>query len=379
MQPATPGGRTRPWFGTLFWRILLGLLGGLIAWGIGEIPRRWSQTPLAAFTAYSIDAEKIRKDIRGGDLTAVQGVEAMNRLNRANANNPYVRIVNNTSYPPREKSYRLAQLRYRDAWKARIGPLAWYCTVGVILAMFLSAAECVAVRNARRAIVQAAIGSLLGLVGGFLVCLLLAEPYRAIPGVPAEGANLVVLILAQSAGWAILGMFLAIAPGVLPWSGKRVRIGLASGLIGGLAGGLLFEPVYLATGNDIVCRLVALVIVGLAMGLGTSLIENAARTAWLRAVAGPLAGRQFILYRDPTCIGSSPKGEICLLENPPIASQHAAIRAVEGGYDIEDLHMGCGTFVNGSPIDRTRLNSGDRVQIGSTCFVFQEKGRAKVP
>lgn len=374
-MPTTSGGRTRPWCSTLFWRVLLGLLGALVAWGAGEVPRRWSETSLAAFTTYSAAAEKIGKDVRSGDLTTVQGVEAMNKLNHANGSNPYVKIVTNRSFSLREKGARVQRLRYLDEWKTRIGPPIWFSVVGVTLAVFLSLADSIAVKNARGAAIHAAVGALLGLAGGFVVCLFFNEPYRAIPGPHAEGTNLAGLILARSAGWAFLGLFLAIAPGIMLWNLKRVKIGLEGGLIGGLVGGALFDPLCLATGNDVVSRLIALVAVGVVTGLGTGLIENAARTAWLRVAAGPLVGRQFILYRDPTCIGSSPKGEICLFDDPRIASQHAAIRAVEERYDIEDLHMGSGTFVNGSPIERARLSSGDQVQIGSTRFVFQEKAR----
>jgi hypothetical protein len=373
--PATCGGGKHLRCSPLFWRVFLGLLGGLVAWGAGEIPRRWSETPLPAFTAYSAAAAKISDAVRSGDLTTVQGVDAMNKLNHANGGNPYVRIVNNRSYAPREKAYRVQQLRHQDEGKMRIGPLIWFSMVGLLLAVFLNAADGIVVRNGRGATIHACAGALLGLVGGFVVCLFFNEPYWTIPGSYADGANLAGLILARSAGWAVLGLFLGIAPGILLWNVKRLRIGMAGGLVGGLVGGALFEPVCLASGNDVAGRLVALVAVGVVTGLVTTLIENAIRTAWLRVVAGPLAGGQFILYRDPTCIGRSPRGEIYLFHEPRIGGQHAVIRVVEGGYEIEDLHMGVGTFVNGRPIDRTRLSSGDQVQIGSTCFVFQAKAR----
>jgi pSer/pThr/pTyr-binding forkhead associated (FHA) protein len=43
---------------------------------------------------------------------------------------------------------------------------------------------------------------------------------------------------------------------------------------------------------------------------------------------------------------------------------------------LEDLPLGGKTLVNGRPITRTRLRNGDRVQIGSTAFTFQEKPKA---
>jgi pSer/pThr/pTyr-binding forkhead associated (FHA) protein len=117
------------------------------------------------------------------------------------------------------------------------------------------------------------------------------------------------------------------------------------------------------------------VTIGAFVGLGTGLIENIAKTGWLRVVAGLIAGKQFVLYRNPTYIGSSPQCEVYLFKDAQVRPRHAALHLVPGGFEIEDLNSGSGTFVNGAPITRVRLRNGDQVQIGSTCFVFQEKAR----
>jgi pSer/pThr/pTyr-binding forkhead associated (FHA) protein len=46
------------------------------------------------------------------------------------------------------------------------------------------------------------------------------------------------------------------------------------------------------------------------------------------------------------------------------------------GYELQDLGTSNGTFVNGIRISRTRLQSNDRIQIGSTVFMFQEKEKS---
>ena len=43
---------------------------------------------------------------------------------------------------------------------------------------------------------------------------------------------------------------------------------------------------------------------------------------------------------------------------------------------IENLPLGGPTLVNGRAVSRTRLHTGDRVQIGATCFSFQAKSKA---
>ena len=100
---------------------------------------------------------------------------------------------------------------------------------------------------------------------------------------------------------------------------------------------------------------------------------NAAKSGWLKVTAGLIAGKQFVLYRNPTFIGSSPDNQIYLFKDGQVGRRHAAIHIIRGGFEIEDLPLGVATLINGRPITRTKLRSGDQVQIGNTRFLFQEK------
>jgi pSer/pThr/pTyr-binding forkhead associated (FHA) protein len=120
---------------------------------------------------------------------------------------------------------------------------------------------------------------------------------------------------------------------------------------------------------------VAIISIGTVAGMGTGLIESVAKTGWLRVVAGLIAGKQFIIYKNPTRIGSSPQCEVYLFKDPQVGPWHAAIHAVPGGYDIEDLQSPSGTLVNGRSVSRVRLKNNDLLQIGTTTLQFQEKPR----
>ena len=103
---------------------------------------------------------------------------------------------------------------------------------------------------------------------------------------------------------------------------KKLAIGLLGGLVGGLIGGALFDPIFTATGGSaLLSRLAALVGIGLFAGLGTGLIENAAKNGWLKVTAGLIAGKQFILYRNPTFIGSGPECPIYLFRDPQVGEK----------------------------------------------------------
>ena len=60
------------------------------------------------------------------------------------------------------------------------------------------------------------------------------------------------------------------------------------------------------------------------------------------------------------------------LEDLAVSRLHATIRQLpDGSYELEDHRSATGTFVNGRPITRYRLNEGDIVQIGSSRLTFK--------
>jgi hypothetical protein len=181
--------------------------------------------------------------------------------------------------------------------------------------------------------------------------------------------------LARTVAWGALGLFLAIAPGLVLRSWKRLAIGLAGGLVGGAVGGLAFDPLDMVTQSDALARGVGVAAIGILTGAATGLIEQAAKRGWLYVSAGLIAGKQFILYRNPTFVGSSPRCEIYLFKDIEVSPRHAAIHRVRGGFELEDLGSATGALVNGRAVQRVSLRDGDRLQIGSTLFVFRERAR----
>jgi len=137
----------------------------------------------------------------------------------------------------------------------------------------------------------------------------------------------------------------------------------------------LFDPIAKYSGNAVLSRLIAIVSIGVITGVGTALVENIAKQGWLKVIQGLIAGKQFIIYRNPTFIGSSPHCEIYLFKDSKVGPRHAALHILPGGYDIEDLGTGSKTIINGRPIRRARLRSGDQIRVGSTAFTFQERPR----
>jgi pSer/pThr/pTyr-binding forkhead associated (FHA) protein len=57
--------------------------------------------------------------------------------------------------------------------------------------------------------------------------------------------------------------------------------------------------------------------------------------------------------------------------------RHAELRKDDDGYWIVDLGSMNGTLVNGKPVDRERLEDGDRITLGSTEIVFGRKSAVR--
>ncbi len=145
------------------------------------------------------------------------------------------------------------------------------------------------------------------------------------------------------------------------------------GLLGGLVGGLVFDPINIALATPetaAVSRAVGFTVIGAMVGLFVGFVEQWTKTAWLMMRTGPLAGKQFILYQNPTVLGSSPKADVYLFKDEAIEPRHALIHNRGGRYEIEDCNTPDGTYVNGIPVQKRLLQSGDQIVLGKTVLEF---------
>ncbi len=362
------------WYNAIFTMAVFGLLGGLLAWGGGEL-LRFRPNPDALAKSLMSDVRRIMQAESAGRFTAAEAESAIDELKREGAGNPYFAVYVDSSLSNAQRDTRRQELDNQEAWKNFIANVLSFGLCGMLIATCLSIAEPIVDHNKQGAIINGCVGAVLGLVGGVVVSLFVDRLYNILDqtlgkadGTPWPG------ILSRSVTWGVLGLFLTIGPGIVMRNGKKLVIGVIGGLIGGLVGGALFDPVASATGDNAhLGRLVALLAIGVVAGASTGLIENAAKSGWLKVTAGLIAGKQFILYRNPTFIGSGPECQIYLFKDSKVGRRHAALHIVAGGFELENLPLGATTFVNGKPVERARLRNGDKIQIGATSFSFQEK------
>lgn len=366
------------WYNAVFTMAMFGLLGGLLAWVGGEAIRQRPNPRLEA-DAHMREIGAFTSRVSRGEMSTADADGAIAVLRSAFGANPYFAIYSDTSSSKQIKDARLAVLDRRESWKAFIINALSFGLSGMLIAMCLSIAEPVVDRNRRGLLINGSIGAAIGLLGGVGVSLFVDRLYNTMTRVAGEivGAASYRSMIAHAIAWGVLGLFLTAGSGLVMRNAKKLLIGMTGGMLGGVVGGALFDMVGAAAGgNAHASRLIALLAIGGVAGAATGLIENAAKSGWLKVTAGLIAGKQFILYRNPTFIGSGPECQIYLFRDPKVGRRHAAVHLVPGGFELENLPMGTPTLVNGREIERTRLRSGDVVQVGATSFLFAEKVKA---
>lgn len=195
---------------------------------------------------------------------------------------------------------------------------------------------------------------------------------------PLRGMAFFLLICGRGIGWSIISMGAGFGMGTALKSKKLLFNGVVGGMLGGLLGGFLFDPITRIAYNPeaieaALSRGIGISCVGLFVGFFTGLIENASKEAWFLMQKGPLTGKQFILFKNITVIGSSPKCEIYLFKDPAIAPRHATITKSGNKYIIKDEDTEHGVFVNGRKVETAMLQANDVVTIGETVLKYSEK------
>ncbi len=60
-----------------------------------------------------------------------------------------------------------------------------------------------------------------------------------------------------------------------------------------------------------------------------------------------------------------------IISSPLVSARHAILEETSDGHFLSDVQTATGTYVNGKPIIRSRLVSGDRIQIGPCLFRYE--------
>jgi type III secretion system (T3SS) inner membrane Yop/YscD-like protein len=262
--------------------------------------------------------------------------------------------------------------------------LAVFPVVAAFVGLFVAAADGLLSRAWRRAVLCGLVGLSSGLALGLVTSLLGEMAYglgrRVVEGMEGDttisAAAFVTQMVARGLAWAVTGAAMGLGQGIALRSRRLLLNGLLGGVVGALVGGMLFDPIdrLLHEGafgaGAAASRAIGFMVIGLGAGLMIGVVELLARDAWLKMLAGPLAGKEFMLFKNPTTIGSSPKADIYLFKDAEVEPTHALLHVMGDAYELESAAGTGRTQVNGLVVRRARLEPGDQIRIGKTVLSF---------
>lgn len=216
----------------------------------------------------------------------------------------------------------------------------------------------------------AGIGFLIGALGGAIAGVLGQLVYGFLTD---RNDTFLYQVFARTVGWALIGMGIGLAQGVRYRNVRRLINGLVGGAVGGFAGGLLFDPISMFTGSGVISRLVGIVAIGAASGAAIGLLEEIRKEAWITIVEGPMTGKEFILYKPITAVGSASHSDIPLFKDPNVAPDHLRIQQVGNAFELVSLVGPEAVYINGAPAAHHRLRKGDLIHVGNTAFYYQDR------
>ena len=246
----------------------------------------------------------------------------------------------------------------------------------ILMCVGFGIAESVVEHSPRKAVMRAllslGVGSLLGFVFYAIANIIFSVGLEILSAYGALAIRNPGLWITRSVAWMGFGVAGGVVYGLIGQSGKRCVYGIAGGVLGAGIGGFIFDPISLATGGAAASRGIGMAMFGAATGISIGLVESALKDRWLYVGAGPLAGKQFILYKPLTVIGSDQSSDIYLFKDPSILPQHASVE-LRGSRTI--LRASGPVLVQGRPVRETILESGSVIQIGRYGFSYRDRER----
>jgi type III secretion system (T3SS) inner membrane Yop/YscD-like protein len=273
-------------------------------------------------------------------------------------------------------AWALAEPAFIDGGGHRWGNIWMMPMVVTLQCVGFAIAESIVERSPKKAVVRGLLALPLGVVLAFGFDFAAEIIFRIGVAIAAEaGAQTFrnpAFWVARGVAWMVFGAAGGVVYGIVGQSSKKTLYGALGGIIGAGIGGMIFDPITMISKGGAPSRAVGFALLGMATGIAIGLVESALKDRWLYVTAGPLAGKQFILYKPRTVIGSDQKCDIYLFKDPNVLAEHAIVEIA--GTRVQFRALGP-AFVSGQPAKVQVLQSGNAVQIGRYAFRYSERQR----
>lgn len=249
----------------------------------------------------------------------------------------------------------------------RVYTAVWSGAIALAIGLFLGLGEGIYYGSKKSALRYALIGAAISLAIGLLSGYLAQWMYSSML---TEDTEEITAALVRGLGWAIMGLGIGIAVGLIKPDPKRIIFCAIGGMLGAFLGGFAFNYVYKFISEDIASRAIGIVIMGILIGVGVGLLEQFAKSAWLKVIRGEFEGKEYLVFPGVTSIGNDSNNTIVLFKDKLVAQHHCDIIMQGSKYIIQDCGSSMGTIVNGMKTNQRILRQGDAIAIGNSILVF---------
>ena len=246
----------------------------------------------------------------------------------------------------------------------------WAGVIALLIGLSLGLGEGIFYGSKLNAIKYAAIGAGVSLVIGTISGYLAQWMYASMLG---DNPSKLAAAAIRALGWSIMGIGIGLSVGLIKPELKRIISCTIGGFAGAFIGGFLFNYVCDIIPNDLAARGIAIVIMGVLIGVGVGLLEQFAKSAWLKVIRGEFEGKEYLVFPGTTSIGNNSKNTIVLFKDKLVAPHHCDIVMEGSKYVAVDCGTPMGTVINGIRVNRHVLRRGDSIAIGNSVLVFYTK------
>ncbi len=249
----------------------------------------------------------------------------------------------------------------------RASTAIWSGVIALFIGLFLGIGEGVYYGSKQNAVKYALIGAVVSVVIGGISGYLAQWMYAGLLG---DDPSDISAALVRGLGWSIMGLGIGVAVGLIKPEIKRIISCAIGGFVGAFIGGFLFNFVGKVIPNAMASRGIAIVIMGILIGVGVGLLEQFAKSAWLKVIRGEFEGKEYLVFPGTTSIGNNSKNTIVLFKDKLVGPHHCDIVMQGSKYVLKDCGTPMGTVVNGMKTSQHILRQGDAIAIGNSVLVF---------